>query len=306
MIISASYKTDVPAFYGPWFMDRLSAGSCRMRNAYGGQVYDVALDRESVDGFVFWTRNARPFLPALAEVRRRSYPFIVHYTITGYGRLLEPSVPGAEAMVGAARRIAQDHGPRCLVWRYDPIFLSSQTPVAFHLRQFRRLAEQLSGATDEVVVSFAHLYRKTTRNLAALGRAAGLTWEDPPLAQKQEMVSALTEIAELNGMRLTLCAQPDLGSGAAARCIDADRLGEVAGHAIAAEARGNRPGCLCHRSRDIGEYDTCPHGCAYCYAVSSKRAARRRFRRHDPKSPSLFDLNDPKALAATIGRADTA
>ena len=90
-------------------------------------------------------------------------------------------------------------------------------------------------------------------------------------------------------MRATVCAQPELAAGAAgeARCIDAGRLGDVAGAAIAARRKGNRPGCACDEARDIGAYDSCPHGCIYCYAVASPRAAKRRHARHDPRSAAL-------------------
>ncbi len=290
MIISASYKTDIPAFYGAWFLKRLEAGVCRMRNPYGGQIYEVPLDPAAVDGFVFWTRNAGSFLPALREVRRRGYPFVVQYTITGYGRPLESSVPGPGKMAETARRISEEFGSRALVWRYDPILISSATPASFHLRQFERLAVALAGATDEVTVSFAQFYRKTARNLAAAALDTGLTWEDPAPEQKQDLLSSLAKVAGRNGMQLTLCTQPDLTDVAPpARCIDAGRLSDIAGHAISAEEKGNRPGCLCHRSRDIGAYDTCPHGCVYCYAVSSQKAARARIRRHDPDGALLAD-----------------
>ena len=289
MIISASYKTDIPAFFGTWFLKRLDAGLCRTRNPYGGQIYEVPLDPVSVDGFVFWTRNAGPFLPVLREVRRRGFPFVVQYTITGYGQPLELSVPGPDRMAETARRLAEEFGPRTMVWRYDPILISSVTPPSFHLHQFERLASSLAGATDEVTVSFAQFYRKTVRNLAAVARQTGLSWDDPAPGQKRELLSSLAKVATLNGMRLTLCTQPSLtGLAPPARCIDGGRLGDVAGYAIKAEEKGNRLGCLCHRSRDIGAYDTCTQGCVYCYAVSSRKAARARFRQHDPDGPFLI------------------
>src|SRR6266536_3370617 len=89
MIISASYKTDIPTFYGEWFMNRLKAGYCKMINPYSQQIYRVDLTPESVDGFVFWTKNVGPFLKHMLEVQRMGYPFIVQHTITGYPRELE-------------------------------------------------------------------------------------------------------------------------------------------------------------------------------------------------------------------------
>jgi hypothetical protein len=284
VIVSASYKTDIPAFYGDWFRARLAAGRCRVRNPYGGPERLVRLDRAHVDGFVFWTRNVEPFWDTLAEVGRQGYPFVVHYTITGYGRPLEARVPSAARMVEAVKRLAGTYGPRAVVWRYDPILISSATPAALHADRFGLLAHGLRGACDEVVTSFTHFYRKTGRNLAKLAASADLTWEDPAEEIKREMFLTMARIAGENDMRLTLCTQPAFVGDdlPAARCIDAARLSDVAGSPIEAAERGNRPGCACHASVDIGDYDTCPHGCVYCYAVGSHDRARTRHKEHDP------------------------
>lgn len=300
MIVSASYKTDIPALYGRWFMNRLSAGSCRVVNPWGGQVHEVSLGRDAVDGFVFWTRNAEPFLEPLAELERRGLPFVVHYTVTGYPRALETSVPDTNRSVTVMRRLAESFGPHAVVWRYDPIVYSSVTPPAFHRATFARLAAALEGVTDEAVVSFAHIYRKTRRNLDRAGKSAGFSWHDPDADEKRALVESLSEIAAARGMRLALCAQPELiaGSAGPARCIDAGRLSRVAGRPIGAAEKGNRPGCECHASRDIGAYDTCTHGCVYCYAVSDRDRARARQRRHDPDDPCLSPTLKEGAAAA--------
>ncbi len=290
MIISASYKTDIPAFYGEWFMNRLRAGWCCTTNPWGGQVSTVRLDGEAVDGFVFWTKNVGPFLGHLAEVRERGYPFVVQYTINGYPRALEYSVTDAQRATRHLHRLARDHGPRVAVWRYDPVLITSLTPADWQLGNFERLARAVQGAADEVVVSFAHFYRKTRRNLDAAARAYGFDWRDPEDEEKRELATQLAEIARAFGMRLNLCSQPEyLAAGVGeARCIDGQRLSQVAGRLISAKRKGNRPGCACEESRDIGEYDTCPHGCTYCYAVRHRGLARRRYREHDAAGAFLF------------------
>jgi DNA repair photolyase len=290
MIVSASYKTDIPAFYGAWFMNRLRAGSCKMVNPYGKQIYTVPLTHEVVDGFVFWTKNLGPFLDHLGEVRARGFPFVVQYTITGYPRALEYSAPEAKRACEHMRRLADRFGPDCAVWRYDPVIVTSLTPRDWHVRNFARLAKALAGATDEVVISFAHFYAKTRRNLATAARASRFAFEDPQAAWKRETAARLAEIAGEHGMRLNLCSQPEYRAGEAleARCIDAARLSGIAGRPIAAPLKGNRPGCGCYASRDIGEYDTCPMGCVYCYAVQHRTLARRRFAAHDAAGEFLF------------------
>ncbi len=270
-VVSASYRTDIPAFYSEWFARRLAAGYALVRNPWSGSTYRVDLASEAVAGYVFWTRNPAPFMPVLAGLER---PFAVQFTITGYGRRLEPSVPAPERAVEAAHALAALYGPRCVVWRYDPIL----SPTQDHVEAAGWLAESLRGASDECVVSFASFYRKTARNLAA----AGFAWEEPEPDRRLRLIEALAEA--VSPLRLTVCAQPELTVGAAepARCIDPVRLGLGP-----RPEKGNRPGCACAASRDIGAYDTCPHGCLYCYANASPRAARRRFRAHDPEAEML-------------------
>jgi hypothetical protein len=286
MIISASYRTDIPTFYGEWFMNRLRARYCQVVNPYGRQVYRVSLAREDVDGFVFWTKNLGPFLERLREVGRRGYPFVVQYSINAYPRSLEVSVVDARQSVHHMRWLCDEYGPRVGVWRYDPILLTAETSADFHLTNFERLARELEGSTDEVVISFAQIYRKTERNL----RRLGFSWEDPPAGKKREMAGALAAIAKSRGMQLTICSQRELLVPGAedARCIDARRLEDVAGSPIRAQHKAHRKACGCYQSRDIGDYDTCPHGCVYCYAVVRRTLAQERFRQHDPAGEMLF------------------
>jgi hypothetical protein len=291
MIVSASYKTDIPAFYGEWFRRRLDAGYCKMRNPYGGQIYQVGLKPEDVDGFVFWTKNAGPFIDTLDEVRRRGYAFVVQYAINGYGRELEWAVVPAARSAEHMKRIAGSFGQRAAVWRYDTIVTSSITDAGFHRANFERLARMLEGTTDEVVVSFLQDYKKTRRNMDAAARLFHFTWHDPGIEAKRALLADLSAIAASCGMALTVCTQPELlieGVAGEARCIDAIRLSEVAGRLIGAKLRGVRPGCACYQSRDIGDYDTCPHGCVYCYAVTNRAAARRKYLSHDPDGEFLY------------------
>ena len=288
MIVSASYRTDIPAFYTPWLLERLAAGACLVANPYGGQDYRVSLAPGAVDAFVFWTRNLGPLLPELGRVAALA-PFAVQFTLTGYPRALEPGVIAPEAALKQLRVVRERWGPRAAVWRYDPLLVSSLTPPDWHRANFATLAQALAGGVDEVVVSFVEPYRKTARNLDAAARRHGFTWRDPPLEEKRALATELAAIAAGHGMRLTLCTQPQLvGCGLApARCIDAQRLAEIAGRPLAAREKGNRPGCLCAESRDIGAYDSCAQGCAYCYAVAGHDAARRRLKAHDPQAARL-------------------
>ena len=207
MIVSASYRTDIPAFYGEWFMNRLQAGFCMTVNPYGGQVSRVDLTRDAVGGFVFWTRNIGPFWDRLAEVRRMGFPFVVSYTITGYPRALEASVVDPRRSIDLMKSLRDAYGPKAVVWRYDTIVFSSLTPADFHRRNFEVLARALEGATDEAIVSFAQIYKKTRRNMDAAARKFGFVWEDPVDDIKLALASDLVRIATGCGMRLSVCGQ---------------------------------------------------------------------------------------------------
>ncbi len=295
MIISASYKTDIPAFYGHWFEKRLEAGYCKVRNPYNRRhVRRVSLAREDVDGFVFWTKNLGPFMGRLERVAQFGRPFTVQYTITGYPQELERTVVDADRSVRHVRAVADAYGPKAAVWRYDPILFSSLTPAEYHLENFERLAGALEGAADEVVISFVTIYKKTARNLDAAAREFGFTWEDPPDLVKLDLAAKLSEMAKAHGMKLSVCSQQRyvVPGAQAARCVDARRLAAMGGRPIRARRKGNRPDCGCYESVDIGEYDTCPEGCAYCYAVLHRDLAFRRYGSHGPEGEFLFDPGD--------------
>lgn len=290
MIVSASYRTDIPAFYADWFLARLRQGSCTVASPYGGKAYTVSLNAPDVDGFVFWTRNLASFSPISAEMSRLGHGFVVQMTITGYPKPLEAAGQPPERAVSQLRALAEAFGPRVAVWRYDPILFTPLTPPAWHRSTFAGLARALKGATDEVVVSLADDYRKSRRNLARAGIEA-----DPPPADLAGFLDDLAAIAKENGMLLTSCTEPAVDLPPA-RCIDAQRLSDVCGlmgakGPVRARQRGNRPGCLCAESRDIGAYDSCAQGCAYCYAVRDRDLAKRRLAAHRPDAAMLIPLD---------------
>ena len=300
MIVSASYRTDIPAFYGDWFGRRLEAGRAGVANPYGGPASEVLLTPDAVAGFVFWTRHVGPFLPRLDQVRALGIPFVVQFTITGYPRVLDRSTIDASVAVEQVRTVAERFGRRSAVWRYDPIVTTTLTPADWHAENFARLARALAGAVDEVVMSFVHDYRKTRRNLEAAAKRHGFAWRDPDDDEKAALLDRLAALAIDHGMTPSLCGQrPHLRPGIEdARCIDPARLSDVAGRPIAAAAKPHRQGCACAQSRDIGAYDTCPHGCVYCYAVTSQATAKRRFAAHDPDGEFLSHPHPPAADAA--------
>jgi hypothetical protein len=303
MIISASSRTDIPAFYGEWFARRIAAGYCVTRNPFGGAHYRIGLRREEVDAFVFWTKDLGPFLPQLAMAHERGYPFIVQYTVNNYPRPFEHSAARPDRAVERIKAVARAFGAGRCVWRYDPIVIGDGVGFDWHRCNFAALAKGFAGVVDEVAVSFVQRYRKMAAKLEGETRRSGIRFADPSDDEKRQFFRELTAIAADCGVTLKVCAQAHLLSPgvAEASCIDVVRLSAIAGAPIAGVKPGHRgEECACSYSRDIGAYDTCLHGCLYCYAVSSPRAAALNRRRHDPQAEMLLGSGDGEAQRTAI------
>ncbi len=297
MIISASRRTDIPAFYATWLMNRVRAGYCIVPNPFNArQVTFVSLRPEEVDAIVFWTRNPQPLLPALDELDARGYRYYFQFTILDNPRQLDAHTPPVAAAVATFQRLADRVGPARVIWRYDPIVLSSITDVDFHRERYARIAAQLRGYTARSVISFVDVYRKAARRLQTLA-AQGVTFPDQPpetMPGFAGLVRSLVDTAVQNDMELVSCAEEiDLtGYGVQpGKCVDAELLARLFGLQLAVRKDpGQRPACGCVVSRDIGMYDSCLFGCQYCYATSSFTRAAANYAAHDPAAPSLRKL----------------
>ncbi|MFQ5894869.1 MAG: DUF1848 domain-containing protein [Nitrospinota bacterium] len=279
-LISASRRTDIPALYAEWFLGRIRAGEALYRNPYGGAEYRVSLKPEDVRAIIFWTKNPRPLLPYLGELDGRGYRYYFHFTLTGLPRGLETHVPAPRAALDTFRRLSERLGPERVIWRFDPIVLSNRTPAGERLERFGELARALAGYTRQCITSFVALYGKVRRNFAPL-EARGRRFEDPPEEEKRSLVRSLAGLALPLGIRLGACCSDYLvGEGVErARCVDGEFVSRLfPDRAAPSRARPTREQCGCSESRDIGAYDTCPQGCAYCYATASRPLALARYR----------------------------
>ena len=289
-IISASRRTDIPAYYSDWFMGRIEAGFARWRNPFSGQEIETSLRPEDVAAIVFWSKNYTPMLPHLSRLHEQGYRFILHFTITGLPRVLEPNVPPAEDMIQVARKLAGEFGQETVLWRYDPTLISSITDLDHHRARFTELASALAGATSRCYFSFPTFYGKTIRNTAALSRETGIEFRDIPIQDKIAFADELADIAESHGITLLTCCNDALISDKVhkAHCVDAELLWKLyRERMIKAKRNGTRKGCGCYESTDIGAYDTCPHGCVYCYANTNKDVATRQWKEHSPANCEL-------------------
>jgi hypothetical protein len=290
MIISASRRTDIPAFFSEWLLARLAAGFCEVQNPFNArQVGRISLAPADVDAMVFWTRHALPLLPALAALDRRGYRYYFHYTITGYGPPLEARNPPLEVALRTFCQLAERLPLGSVIWRYDPVIVGDAFPVSGHRQRFSRIAEALAGRCDRVVVSLLERYRKTARRVGRLYAWGSAVAENAAAhPQTAELLAELRATAAAHGMRLEGCCSTREFGIPPTKCIDDRLLGRLFG-GIWPDRRdpGQRPACHCIPSRDIGAVDTCTFGCAYCYSTRSDALAQRRQARHDPSAPRL-------------------
>ena len=205
MIISASRRTDIPAFYAPWFMQRVRAGFCDVPNPFNRhQVSRISLRPQEVDAIVFWTRNPRPLLASLDELDALGYRYYFQYTILDNPRTIDPKTPPVGAAVETFQQLADRIGPARVIWRYDPIVLSSVTDASFHQERYAWIAEQLRGYTTRSVISIVDVYRKAARRLHALA-AQGVTFPDQApetLPGFADLLRSLVATAVQNGMEM--------------------------------------------------------------------------------------------------------
>lgn len=279
MIVSASRRTDIPAFYFDWFCRRIRDGYADVVNPFNrNQVSRISLLPDFVDCIVFWTKDPAPMLGRLAELD--AYRFYVQISITPYGKEIETNLRPKGDIIKTVQELSLRLGKERVVWRYDPILLNDHYTVKSHLAWFERSLAALAPYTERCVISFIDLYAKTRKN------TQGLNLHELSEDEMHELAAGMSHIAEGSGLTLQTCSEiiglEEYGIGHGA-CIDGELIERIAGKPIKAEkAKSQRPLCNCVESFDIGQYDTCIHGCRYCYANASMEKARQGFEGHDP------------------------
>ena len=284
MIIQTGMRTDIPAFYSEWFVNRIKEGFVLVRNPYNpSQVSRYSLSPDVVDLIGFCTKNPAPMLPYMDILKGYGQYWFV--TITPYGKDIEPNVPDKKKVMEDFKKLSDIVGVDSMGWRYDPILVDEEHPVGWHIAEFGKMAETLSGYTNTCVISFIDLYSKVRRNFP---EAREVCHEDRLVIGK-----AFIEIARRYDITIRPCAE-----GKELEPYDADCSGcmtvktyEKALHAnldVPRRGTNQRNGeCACLLGTDIGAYDTCGHLCRYCYANVHADLVRENLRRHDPRSPFL-------------------
>jgi len=293
-VISASRRTDIPAFYSEWFMNRIRDGYVRWMNPFSKAVYQVSLRPEDVSAIVFWSKNYLPLLPYLDELDAGGYRMVFHFTITGLPRVFEPRVPDVAKLVECARILSHRYGNESVLWRYDPVLISSVSDPQYHVGRFRDMCSRLEGAVKSCYFSFAIYYGKVLRNAEKLESETGIACYDLPRDDRIELANTLAEIAADHEIEMcSCCGDYLLGDRIKkAHCVDAELLQRLFPERVESLVeRPTRKECGCYESTDIGTYQTCPHGCVYCYANTNTQTALRSYERHNPRSDMLGGNN---------------
>ncbi len=313
-IISASRSTDIPAFYADWLMNRLRAGYAKWTNPFNQQPQYVSFERARV--LVFWSKSPAPLVPYLAEIDRRGLAYYFQFSLNDYEReKLEPAVPPLAKRIETFRNLAERVGRERVIWRFDPLILANDLTVRGLLDRIERIGNQLAACAERLVFSFADVdpYRKVRSNLAR----TGVRFREFAPDEVAQMAEGIASLCKGWDIRAFTCAErADLEKHGIGRnkCVDDDlilkitsndpdlrrllgRPDAVQGSLLSVPSspiksikdKGQREECGCAISKDIGQYNTCPHLCVYCYANTSAEAVHRVREKADPSGESIAE-----------------
>lgn len=284
MILNTGGRTDTVQYYSEWLLNRFREGYVLSRNPLFPNVINrIELSPDTIDVVVFCSKDYAPILDRLHEISDR-FKCYYHYTITAYDTDIEPNVPSIEQSVETLKQLSAQVGKEKVAWRYDPVLLTEKYTIEKHFETFDYMAHELSPYVDRCIFSFVEMYKKLAVNMPEL----------QPISNDNKLllVKGLGAIAKQYGLYLQTCAAKDdyLQFGVHhSGCMTTEIFSRALGLDFKHQAhKGNRIGCACMESRGLGDYNSCPNGCRYCYANKDHAKAAENYCRHDPKSPLLL------------------
>lgn len=286
MILSVSRRTDIPAFYSDWFINRIKEGYVLVRNPMSYHaVSKVNIQPGVVDCIVFWTKNPAPLIPHLATLDQ-NYKYYFQYTLNAYGREIEPNLPSLDERIETFIKISSLLGSNRIIWRYDPIIITEKYTLEWHKKAFDYISSKLSGYTDSCVFSYLDMYDKISNNMRNINAIP------IDLSLMKNIALTLNNVAITKNIKLKTCSEEieldELGIEHSC-CIDPILISKILGCELRSKKDTNqRSSCGCVESIDIGQYNTCQHGCKYCYANYSLNSVISNVRKHNPHSPMLL------------------
>ena len=283
MILNTGLRTDIPGFFSEWFYNRIDDGFVYVRNPYAkNQIYSYRLDPELIDCIIFCTKNPKPMFENLEKIDKFNQYW--HITITPYEKEIEPNVPLINDVLESFKYLSKKLGKENVTLRYDPIFINEKYTLEKHIESFEYIINSLSGYTTEAIISFIDLYEKTKRNFP---QAREVTKDE-----RLKIGKEFARIGNENNIRIKTCVEGtelDKFGIDSSGCMTKEVIERAINKNLNIPKQKARNGeCYCLLNNDIGEYNTCGHGCLYCYANSNKRLVKRNLKLHDPKSPILI------------------
>lgn len=283
MILSISERTDIVAFYMPWFLNRLKEGYADVRNPfYPKQVSRILLDKDHIDAIVFCTKNP---VPLLANLDIIPFPFIVQVTITPYLKEIEPNVPSKTEVISTIKKISKIIGKERVYIRYDPIFLSERYSVSYHEKMFEKLCSELENSVSRVIISFLDIKKNVLRNRKILNLL--------PFTREniEEIAEVIGRIANEYHLEVSTCAEKiDLSKFGIQKkgCTTEEDIHKIVEKKVQMKKNTTRENCGCVDTVDLGCYNTCSHFCKYCYANYEESQVTENRKHHHPNSSLLI------------------
>lgn len=281
MILFASGRTDIPAFYSNWFINRVEAGFVDVRNPFNQKLVS-RIYFSDVDLIMFCSKNPLPMINKLDILK---VPVLFHVTITPYGKDVEPNIPDKRLIIEGVKKLSLVLGIDNVVVRYDPIFLSDKYNVDYHIKAFDKLCKNLNGYVNKIIVSFMDEYKNVRSNKNIL-KYRVITRED-----YKKIGEAFSKSAHDNGMSVQTCFEDeDLTEYGFVKgeCLSHELAYILTGKKFKSSNVRKEKKCECVQMVDIGDYNSCMHMCKYCYANYDEKAVSNNFERHDDNSSLLI------------------
>ena len=281
MILFASGRTDIPAFYSNWFINRVKAGFVDVRNPFNQKLVS-RIYFSDVDLIMFCSKNPLPMINKLDILK---VPVLFHVTITPYSKDVEPNIPDKRLIIEGVKKLSLVLGIDNVVLRYDPIFLSDKYNVDYHITAFDKLCKNLNGYVNKIIVSFMDEYKNVRINKDIL-KYRTFTRED-----YKKIGEAFSKSAMDNGMSVQTCFEDnDLTQYGFVKgeCLSHELAYILTGKKFKSSNVRKEKKCECVQMVDIGDYNSCMHMCKYCYANYDEKAVSSNFKLHDDNSSLLI------------------
>lgn len=284
MIISASRRTDIPAYYSKWFINRIKDGYAMIPNPRNpNRLARVELSSDKVDCIVFWTKNPLPMFDKLPFLNEMGYQYYFEFSVTAFEQDVENNLPLKKKAIETFKQLSARIGAKRVDWRFDPIMVNKQFTVDWHIQRFSELCQALRPYTERCIISFINTYSHTGSMIKGMNMTDIL-----------KTAEGISKVAREYDLPIFTCAEEfdliEFGIEHAS-CIDQRKVEQIIGSKITAKKDlGQRKACGCIESVDVGVYDTCANGCSYCYATTSMKTVQQRMLAHDPNSPILTGI----------------